>query len=396
MSVSKSGTGNNYYSKDPIGGTSNFPTEAYREKRALFVNDLAGRTSVDVGRFVGDRIFWHQQEFAALRVIRSNGGEQIPRFPGVSGASGWGVDLTDPPTIEFSTPLMLDEHIYIIQPVSRETIFKPELGAFSTDRFEVSAGGSQSTFTLSRPGKLSFNGGVYRGQTVQVFIDGILQRPNTPGSTDGDYDENTITGTDSFGSITFNDPVGDPLVAINVTADHKGFYDSDNISTQQLISQGSRITDLETLVSLEELRMSNVLIPNVFGSTDTEVIRFQTTDSQIGSSIIQTTSAANGTQITFNKEGVAWFIIGWSGNVGGEPKVTITKDSIAASPASQANIVASNTWANPSNTLNGDQLSVSGFEVIDTGAIYRPCAAGGDPGATGVCYFRILFQPYEV
>jgi hypothetical protein len=151
-------------------------------------------------------------------------------------STGWGVDLTSPGIISFSNALQVGEIVYVTNREQRQTIIRPEYPNFATTYHTISATSSQVSWNLSRPGKLTWKNGENRGQSVIVILDGKPQRPNFPGTTDGDYTEVSDGNGDTFSTITFNVIPSSPSVDINLTIDHKGFYDGDNISTQQLIN----------------------------------------------------------------------------------------------------------------------------------------------------------------
>ena len=231
----------NLYTKTSLA--NKYPETAVSEKRAYYIA-AGGETSVNIADFTGDRINWTSGDHFQLRVIRSTGGEQIPRMVGM-GTSGWGVDCSSPPYITFNTPtLQMNETIYIIAPNSFQTLVRPEGTNFHTDDLEVPASTSGVAFNLSRPIPLTYHNSVRRGKHYWVTVDGKEQRLNTDnGSTGGDYYENQLIGTDTFDSITFNTAIYDAVRDLNVTIQSLGFYDGDNISTQQLINNTSSIVD---------------------------------------------------------------------------------------------------------------------------------------------------------
>lgn len=190
-------------------------------------------TVVSMSDFQGDRIDWDHSSHDEIEVYRDSDGWQFPLAPGFEGN---GVDLTVPGQITFTPALIASERVIVKKRFASQINLKPLAASYYTERFTVVAAATQSTFYLTRPGKATFFQGRNRGQTVSVIVDGKIQIPNTPGTTDGDYDEDLVTGTDSFTSVTFNVPVTDALRDIKVVIDHKGFYDSDNISTSQLVA----------------------------------------------------------------------------------------------------------------------------------------------------------------
>ena len=224
-----------------------FPEHSVSEKRGWY-QAVGGETEITAGQLTGDRITWSAGDHLAIRVMRSSGSELIPFRPGM-GSAGWGVDLTSPPTIRFNSPALgAGEIVDVIAPNRFQTLVRPEFPQIAPEpNQEVAAGSSQSTFFLARASKLTYHEGRYRGPHYIVVVDGDPQtiNPNN-GSSGGDYKENALTGTDTFGSITFNVPVGDPIRAINVNIIHLGFYDADGISLQELVRAHARLNAVIT------------------------------------------------------------------------------------------------------------------------------------------------------
>lgn len=230
--ITKSTAGNNYFSKlDSPGSRAN--GEAVFEAKGYYVA-TGGETFIQSTQLIGDTISWNSSDYAKIRVLRSTGGEQIPRFPGMP--SGWGIDCSSPPTITFSTPLQLGEVVYAVNPTNRASLLRPEYPNFYTEQQTVTSGSSFTTYYLSKPAKLTYKGGQNRGRSVNVILDGKIQTLNPlNGATGGDYKENANADGDTFSSITFNSAPG--LLAgadLSLEFDYKGFYDADGVSQVQL------------------------------------------------------------------------------------------------------------------------------------------------------------------
>lgn len=235
-----------YHLKQNAGG-SRFP-ENYINELHGFYKANGGETQIGAGDLSGDRIKWNAKDYLQIKVLRSIGGEQIPYMIGMP-SSGWGVDLSSPPIIKFSTPLALNELVYVSAPNRFQTTVRPEVESYPIQEWEVAAGGSQSTFTLNMLMPLSWKNGRRTNANYMLYVDGVLQRLNSPETTDGDYNENRIGDTGEFGSVTFNSAVGDALNAINVTLIRMGSYSNDDLPLATLTSQGDRITSLEKTIT---------------------------------------------------------------------------------------------------------------------------------------------------
>lgn len=243
--IGQTGSESKYWERGSAPGGNRFPETAVLEKVAYF-EAVGGETSIDAGGLSGDKITWNAGSFAKLQIQRSTLGLLIPFFPGMT-TSNWTVKSINPPTIEFSTALAAGEVVVVRAPNSFQTVSRPEELNFSTDRFVIPAAGTQTTFQLSRPIKLTWHNGKYRGMHYSVSFDRDEYLPNTPVGSDFDFTEDVIAGTDTFGSITFNSAIGGPAET-HVKVQSLGFYDADNISLQQLVSNSSRISTIERAV----------------------------------------------------------------------------------------------------------------------------------------------------
>lgn len=221
------------------GAASRFPETYVRELRGYYIAS-GGETSISAGDLIGDSISWNASAYLNIRVLRSNGGEQIPFIPGM-GATGWGVNLTSPPTIEFRIALSAGEVVYVLATNMIQSAAKPPEKDFPYHLEVVSAGSSKTEFIAPYPFKTTWKNGQLRGKHYDLYVDGILMTPSQPGTTDSDYVENAVPGADYIGSVSFDVAVGEPGRDINVVWQSRGHYRDDSFNVSQLNTLTSRV-----------------------------------------------------------------------------------------------------------------------------------------------------------
>lgn len=241
MIISRSTDKNRFLSKQSISGQRD-PSIAIVDKTAYYTA-VGAETEINALTDLDNGFSWSTAEFHKIRVIRSLAGAIIPDGP-QTGAIGF--DASSPPLIKFASPLQAGEVVYVELKQNVESGLTVVPTAPYLQRINVPSLSSTTSIKLTKALPLTFYRGRDRGQVYIISVDGtgpLMINPNNA-STGNDYKEVAIAGSDSFSTITLNSAITGPA---NITIWAPGIVDTTNYSATQIITNGSQISQLQTL-----------------------------------------------------------------------------------------------------------------------------------------------------
>lgn len=229
--LTRSNSDKNRFVTKQSTGPQRFPSAVALEKIGYYVA-VGGETSINTMSDLDNGFTWEAGQYRNIEVIRSLAGQIIPDAPQV-GLVGFNAE--SPPIIQFATPLLPDEVVFVRL---KHTVVSSGLqvvpAAPFLQRYDVAALTQVQTLVLNRALPMTWWKGVDRGQLYVILVDGIGALTINPqnGVSGADYQEIQIPGTDTFGSIQLNIPIYGPA---NIQVWAPGLVDVSQYSTSDLL-----------------------------------------------------------------------------------------------------------------------------------------------------------------